>query len=172
MIRIRLCKIISVISLFVFLFCVGTTSVYAKNKVTKTLDLTSLQTTNNLNNEGWSWDESSKTLTLDGVTLEITDEDSGTPNPCIKFNRSDNITIIFKGTNNLIADRGYVMYGQSSTPDGKLTLKGEENAILNLSYKRFSTVGGGTNNGMTIGYPANLVLLIVRVQCRLMILLI
>ncbi len=162
MLKPKMSKLVLSFSLCLFLFCISINSVYAKNKVTETIDLTTLTTNEDkLEEEGWSWNNDTKTLVLDGVTIEITDENTGRPNECIRFYKKDDITIIFKGKNNLIADRGYALYGQSlsgSGNNGTLTLKGDENAVLNLSYKRYTVVGGGTNNGMTMGHPANLVM--------------
>ena len=156
MLKKTICKLMLSFSLFLFLFCIGTTSVYAKNKVTSTIDLTSQESVDKLSNEGWSWDDSSKTLTLDGITVEITDQD-GEAKDCIKFNKGDNITIIFKSENNLIADKGYSLYGiYTEGDDGTLTLKGEEDAILNLGYKTFKSTDPG-NNG-TVSYMRNLVI--------------
>ncbi len=149
-------KLMLVLSLSLFLFCININSAYAKNKVTETLDLTTMETTDKLEEEGWSWDYDTKTLTLDGITIEITDQDEEASD-CIKFDRGIDTTIIFKGENNLIADRGYSLYGNYTAGDGTLTLKGEEDAILNLSYKMLKTTYRG-NNGTTIGYPHNLVI--------------
>ena len=157
MLKKAMSKLILGFSLYLFLFCINVNYVYAKDIVTTTIDLTTLSTTTDkMEAEGWYWDATSKTLTLDGVTIEITDTDDSA-NDCIKFNRGENITIIFKGENNLKADKGYSLYGVYTDGDGTLTLKGEENAILNLSYKRFKSTYRG-NNGTTIGYPHNLVI--------------
>ncbi len=152
------------VGIFILLLCIGTTSVYAKNKVTETLDLTNKDTVDKLAEEGWSWDNSTKTLTLDGITIDITDQDDEA-NDCIKFNRNENITIIFKGENNLIADKGYSLYGVYAAGDGTLTLKGEEDAVLNLSYKTLKNTYRG-NNGTTIGYPHNLVIESGTINCK------
>ena len=157
-----ICKLF--VGIFILLLCIGTTSVYAKNKVTETLDLTSKETEDKLTEEGWAWDNNTKTLTLDGITIEITDQD-GEANDCIKFNRNENITIIFKGENNLIADKGYSLYGVFAAGDGTLTLKGEEDAVLNLSYKTLKSTYRG-NNGTTIGYPNNLVIESGTINCK------
>ena len=157
-----ICKLF--VGIFILLLCIGTTSVYAKNKVTETLDLTSKETEDKLTEEGWAWDNNTKTLTLDGITIEITDQD-GEANDCIKFNRNENITIIFKGENNLIADKGYSLYGVFAAGDGTLTLKGEEDAVLNLSYKTLKNTYRG-NNGTTIGYPHNLVIESGTINCK------
>ena len=150
-------KLMLVFSLTLFLLCININYVYAKDKVTQTLDLTTQEgSVNKLEDEGWSWDNDTKTLTLDGITIEITDTEDNV-NDCIKFNRGEDITIIFKGENNLIADKGYSLYGVYTAGDGTLTLKGEENAVLNLSYKVLKKTYRG-NNGTTIGYPHNLVI--------------
>ncbi len=153
----KMSRLILSFSFCLFLLCIHINSVDAKDKVTQTIDLTSLTADEDkLEEEGWSWDYDTKTLTLDGITIEITDQGEEASD-CIKFNRGEDITIIFKGENNLIADRGYSLYGVYTKGDGTLTLKGDEDAVLNLSYKMLKTTYPG-NNGTTIGYPHNLVI--------------
>ena len=138
--------------LALFLLCINVNYVYAKNKVTQTLDLTNHQTENKLEEEGWSWDNETKILTLEDTTFEMTDTDS--VNPCIKFLKSDNITVIFEGVNNLTADKESVFYG-TGEKGGTLTFKSINNGKLNLNIKTYYTTNGG-NNGDTIHYPYNL----------------
>ncbi len=142
------------ISLFVFLILIGITSVNAKTTMTATLDLTNHATEDKSADEGWSWDNDTKTLKLEDATCEITDTD--TKNPCIKFLSSDDITVIFEGINNLTSDKGSVFYGSDeSGKGGTLTFKSTNNGTLNLNIKGYYTTGGG-NAGNTIGYPYNL----------------
>ena len=141
-------------SMFACLFCLGIVPVFAKTTITDTLDLTNHNTEDKLNEEGWSWDKETKTLKLEDATFEITDTDTDTTKPCIKFSKSDDITVIFEGTNNLTADKHSVFYG-SGNGTGSLTFQSTNNGILNLKIKTYSTVGG-SNIGDTINYPYNL----------------
>ena len=145
-------KIINSISLFVFLFLVGLMSVNAKTIVTETLDLTNHDTEDKLDTEGWSWNNETKTLKLEDATFEITDTD--VENPCIKFLKSDNITIIFDGVNNLTSDKETVFYGTGENGGG-LTLQSTNNGILNLNIKTYDKTNGG-NDGYTFHYAYNL----------------
>lgn len=147
-------SIILGISMFACLVCIGIASVSAKTTVTDTLDLTAKETTDKLNDEGWSWNKETKTLKLEDATFEITDEDASAAKPCIKFSKSDNITVIFEGTNNLTADKKSVFYG-SGTGTGSLTFQSTNNGTLNLKIKNYNTTGGN-NMGDTINYPYNL----------------
>ena len=136
-------SIILGLSMFACLFCLGIASVYAKTTVTTTLDLTNHDTEDKLSEEGWSWDQETKTLKLEDATFERTDTD--TISPCIKFSKADDITVIFEGTNNLTADKDAVFYG-SGTGTGSLTFKSTNNGTLNLKIKTFSSVGGTINS--------------------------
>ncbi len=141
-------------SLFACLFLLGIAPVFAKTPRTETLDLTALSTQDKLSEEGWSWNNETKTLKLQDATFEITDTDSDPIKPCINFSKSDNITVIFEGINNLTADKHSVFYG-SGTGTGSLTFKSTNNGTLNLKIKTYNTVGG-SNVGDTINYPYNL----------------
>ncbi len=149
-------KILNIIGrcfLFVFFFFIGVVSVNAKTLRTESLDLTSHPTEDKLADEGWSWNNDTKTLKLEDANFEITDM-TNTSKPCIEFSKSDNITVIFEGTNNLTADKKSVFYG-SGHGTGSLTFQSTNNGTLNLKIKTYNTIGGD-NIGDTINYPYNL----------------
>ncbi len=145
-------KMVVSMSLSVFLIFIGMTNVNAKTTRTETLDLTNQNTEDKLDEEGWAWNNETKTLTLKDANFEITDTD--TKNPCIKFSESDNITVIFEGTNNLTADKESVFDGIGEK-NGSLTFQSTNNGILNLKIKTYHTQDGG-NCGNAINYPYNL----------------
>ena len=127
----------------VFLFCLVPNVVSAASiqTETETLDLSNnMESEDNLKTKGWKWDNGSKTLTLRNANFDVKD-DNNNSNPCIKLNKSDSITIIFEGTNILKSQKGSVIYaevGDKVNMGGSLTIKGEDNAILNLEVTEIS----------------------------------
>ena len=120
-----------------FIFCLVPNVVSAADLQTETLDLTSnRETEDNLSTKGWKWDNESKTLTLKNANFE-TKED----NPCIKLNKSDDITIIFEGTNTLKSEKKAVIYADDDKGSGgSLTLKGINGGVLNLEATEVSEI--------------------------------
>ena len=58
-------------------------------------------TEDKLAEEGWSWDNSTKTLILENANFEVNDTSD-----CIKFSEGD-VTIVFKGENTLKAQNDF-----------------------------------------------------------------
>ncbi len=140
---------------FISIFCLIPTVVSAANieKQTETLDLSSLQTQDNLATYGWKWDSQTKTLTLKNANFEVTGDD-----PCFTFSNDDNITVIYEGTNTLKAESNAVFYGTGDNTEnthGNLTFKSPSNGTLNLEITEIDS-RGGFNIGNTINYAFNL----------------
>ena len=139
---------------FILLICLVPNKVSAAeiNKRTTALDLTLEGTTDKLTEEGWKWDKNTKTLTLENANFDMEKDENGNIKPNITFSKADNITIIFKG-NNTIKSKGNSPFYGTGDATGSITLKGDNNAILNLE-----TVMPSVNGccGCTINYANNL----------------
>lgn len=113
------------------------------SRVTRTaqLNLRNMETTSN-SAEGWSWDNETKTLTLDNVNFAVSDE----PSALIV----DSATIILKGTNTIKSTYNNTKGGYTSmgiyAVNGHLTFEGDGSL----------TAMGGTTNGSSIGIAAGL----------------
>ena len=134
--------------MFIFLFCFGITSVFAKTPITQTLNLTTQTTEDNLDDEGWSWNSDTKTLILKDANFEVNGND-----PCIILQEGD-VTVIFEGENTLKAEKGTTIYADHNS---NLTLKSENNGILNLEVTTPDGTGGN-NLGNTIQYTKDLII--------------
>ena len=149
-------KILNILFIiFIFFLVPNVVSAANIETETETLDLTNMEKSqDNLETKGWKWDNESKTLTLRNANFDVKDDDNKS-NPCIKLNKSDNITVIFEGINTLKSQKKAVIYAADGGNNGSITFKGEDDAILNLEITEISGIGGD-NLGNTIHYVKNL----------------
>ena len=93
----------------------------ANQQRTTTLDLTTSEFKNDQKNEdeGWSWDADTLTLTLDNVDFSTGNKSS------IKVNGLKSTTILFKGENKLESSTTIIGRNDKASKDTGLTLKGE-----------------------------------------------
>ena len=97
-------------------------NVFAANQQrTTTLDLTTSEFQNDQKNEdeGWSWDADTLTLTLDNVDFSTGNKSS------IKVDGLKSTTILFKGENKLESSTTIIGRNDKASKDTGLTLKGE-----------------------------------------------
>ena len=97
-------------------------NVFAANQQrTTTLDLTTSEFQNDQKNEdeGWSWDADTLTLTLDNVDFSTGNKSS------IKVDGLKSTTILFKGENKLESSTTIIGRNDKASKDAGLTLKGE-----------------------------------------------
>ena len=97
-------------------------NVFAANQQrTTTLDLTTSEFQNDKKNEdeGWSWDADTLTLTLDNVDFSTGNKSS------IKVDGLKSTTILFKGENKLESSTTIIGRNDKASKDAGLTLKGE-----------------------------------------------
>ena len=97
-------------------------NVFAANQQrTTTLDLTVAEFQNDQKNEdeGWSWDAATSTLTLDNVDFSTGNKSS------IKIDSLKSTTILFKGENKLESSATVIGRKDKASKDVALTLKGE-----------------------------------------------
>ena len=97
-------------------------NVFAANQQrTTTLDLTTSEFQNDQKNEdeGWSWDADTLTLTLDNVDFSTGNKSS------IKVDGLKSTTILFKGENKLESSATIISRTDKASKDTGLTLKGE-----------------------------------------------
>ena len=97
-------------------------NVFAANQQrTTTLDLTTSEFKNDQKNEdeGWSWDADTLTLTLDNVDFSTGNKSS------IKVDGLKSTTILFKGENKLESSTTIIGRNDKASKDAGLTLKGE-----------------------------------------------
>ncbi len=146
---------IFIILFLISIFCVIPSLVSAANieKQTETLDLRTHITEDKLDTHGWKWNSQTKTLTLKNANFEVIGDQ-----PCFTFNKNDNITVIYEGTNTLKAESKSVFYGVGSNTEGthgSLTFKSSNNGILNLEITKVDA-RAGFNLGNTINYAYDL----------------
>ena len=93
----------------------------ANQQRTTTLDLTTSEFQNDQKNEdeGWSWDADTLTLTLDNVDFSTGNKSS------IKVDGLKSTTILFKGENKLESSTTIIGRNDKASKDAGLTLKGE-----------------------------------------------
>ena len=93
----------------------------ANQQRTTTLDLTTSEFQNDQKNEdeGWSWDADTLTLTLDNVDFSTGNKSS------IKVDGLKSTTILFKGENKLESSATIISRTDKASKDTGLTLKGE-----------------------------------------------
>ena len=93
----------------------------ANQQRTTTLDLTTSEFQNDQKNEdeGWSWDAATSTLTLDNVDFSTGNKSS------IKVDGLKSTTILFKGENKLESSATIISRTDKASKDTGLTLKGE-----------------------------------------------
>ena len=105
-------------------------NVFAANQQrTATLDLTAAEFKNDQKNddEGWSWDAATSTLTLDNVDFSTGNNES------ILTDGKKSMTILFKGENKLTSSGNIIARNNKSSKDSVLTFKGEKKeSKLNL----------------------------------------
>ena len=104
-------------------------NVFAANQQrTTTLDLTVAGFQNDQKNEdeGWSWDADTLTLTLDNVDFSTGNKSS------IKVDGLKSTTILFKGENKLESSATIISRTDRGSKDTGLTLKGEAKVSLAL----------------------------------------
>ena len=102
-------------------------NVFAANQQrTTTLDLTTSEFQNDQKNEdeGWSWDADTLTLTLDNVDFSTGNKSS------IKVDGLKSTTILFKGENKLESSTTIIGRNDKASKDAGLTLKGEVSLAL------------------------------------------
>ena len=142
MLKTKMNKLMFGFSLALFLLCINISYVYAKDKITSTLNLTDHETANNLEDEGWSWNKETQTLILENVNIETSNLD-----PCIEL-PGGNVTIEFEGNNTLKAQKGTVLLSNNKT---NLTIQSSNSGVLNLEISEPETNTNDTNGLANIG---------------------